>query len=335
MSASLPYRYVNAELHERRERVFLILGGTFLGVMIMLNILGITKFIQLGPFTLAVGVLPYPLTFLCTDFISEFYGRRRANALVWIGFCLNLVVLAFLWAGNALPSIAYKTDLQRLTIVQHETIFDESTTPPTPLVDPRTGAALQRPVVEVNGSNVVIESVRTEPVIHPETGQAIIDPATGRPIVQIVESTTSEPIVEEDGLLGRIFLTTQAAVLASMLAYLIAQLVDVRLFHFWKRLTKGKHLWLRNNGSTLISQLVDTTAVVFITFWASILSGEMGAKVIGSFIASGYAFKLTVALIDTVPFYIGSHYLKQYLQIDPTEEHDIDDEETLKPRAAG
>jgi len=222
MSDPAPYRYINAEIHERRERVFLILAGTFLGMMIMLNILGITKFIQLGPFALAVGVLPYPLTFLCTDFISEFYGRRRANTLVWIGFGLNLVVLAFLWAGNALPSIPYKTDLQRLAVVEHETIYDDTTFPPTPLEDPRTGLALQRPVVDVDGKRVIVESVRTEPIVDPATGEPVLDPKTGQPVIRIVESTTGQPIVREDGLLGRIFLTTQAAVLASMVAYLVA-----------------------------------------------------------------------------------------------------------------
>ena len=60
----------------RRERVFLALAGVFLCAMTMLNILGITRFVQLGPWALAVGVLPYPLTFLCTDLISELYGKN-------------------------------------------------------------------------------------------------------------------------------------------------------------------------------------------------------------------------------------------------------------------
>ena len=47
-----------------------------------------------------------------------------------------------------------------------------------------------------------------------------------------------------------------------------AQFTDVRLFHFWK-LTGGRALWLRNNGSTLVSQLVDTTAVVLISHYAA------------------------------------------------------------------
>ena len=100
-----------SEIHARRERVFLVLAGLFLGSMTMLNILGVSRFIDLGfevgglkiPMALAVGVLPYPITFLCTDFISELYGRRRASFVVWVGLGLNLWVVAFLWLGGALP----------------------------------------------------------------------------------------------------------------------------------------------------------------------------------------------------------------------------------------
>ena len=53
----------------------------------------------------------------------------------------------------------------------------------------------------------------------------------------------------------------KSTTLASMIAYMAAQFTDVWLFHFWKRLTDGKHLWLRNNGSTLISQIVDSVCV--------------------------------------------------------------------------
>ena len=73
---------VSEQIRERRERVFLVLAGFFLCAMTMLNVIGITRFVQLGPMALAVGVLPYPLTFLCTDLISELYGRARANFMV-------------------------------------------------------------------------------------------------------------------------------------------------------------------------------------------------------------------------------------------------------------
>ena len=106
-----------------------------------------------------------------------------------------------------------------------------------------------------------------------------------------------------------------------MVAYLAAQLCDVHLFHFWKRLTNGRHLWLRNNGSTIVSQLVDTTAVILIAhFYAKALPVEQGVPLwpqLFMFIGSGYVFKVTCAALDTVPFYFGSRWLKKYLRIDP------------------
>ena len=97
-----------SELHARRERVFLVVSGLFLGSLAMLNILGLTRFIDLSftvfgvdiPMPLAVGVLPYPVTFLCTDIISEIYGRKRASNVVWMGFVLNMWVAFILWLGN-------------------------------------------------------------------------------------------------------------------------------------------------------------------------------------------------------------------------------------------
>ena len=107
-------------VHARRERVFLVLAGIFLGSLTMLNILGISRFIDMSfelfgmeiPFVLAVGVLPYPITFLCTDFISEFYGRARANAVVWMGVVLNLWVLFILWLGGGLLSLGAQQSMQ-------------------------------------------------------------------------------------------------------------------------------------------------------------------------------------------------------------------------------
>ncbi|MCC5822585.1 MAG: queuosine precursor transporter [Phycisphaerales bacterium] len=253
------------ELHRRRERLFLVFGGLFLGTLAMLNILGITRFIKLleitdgagDPvlvagvplvFAVAVGVLPYPITFLCTDFISELYGRRRANAVVWTGLLLNIWVVLILWLGGWLP------------------------------------------------------------------GFETIDPATGR------------PELDEAGRLP-VFYEVRAlafgAVTASMIAYLVAQLVDVHVFHFWKRLTNGRHLWLRNNGSTIVSQLVDTTAVILIThFYAKALPVNEDLAIwpqLWLFIATGYAFKLLAALVDTIPFMVGTRYLVRYLRLPPPE----------------
>ena len=106
--ASRALSVITEQLRERRERVFLVLAAVFLGAMTLLNVVGITRFIQLGPLALAVGVLPYPLTFLCTDLISELYGRARANFLVSVGLGLNFLILA-LTLGDIAPSVPADT----------------------------------------------------------------------------------------------------------------------------------------------------------------------------------------------------------------------------------
>jgi queuosine precursor transporter len=238
---------------KRREIVFMLLTGFFLGTLAILNILGISRQINLSfnifgasiPFIVFVGVLPYPITFLCTDFISELFGKKRANMVVIIGFVLNMWVIAIMWLGSALP--------------------------------PR-----------------------------PE-----LDPATGLPFIE-----------DPDYVFFKIQQLTRSAVASSMIAYLAAQFVDVYIFHFFKKLTKGKHLWLRNNGSTLTSQLVDSVAVVTITYMfapdaISILPGQTVFQGLLVLAASNYIFKMVSALIDTIPFYWGVKFFSKYLNIDP------------------
>lgn len=247
-----------SELHARRERVFLILAGLFIGAMAMLNIIGITRFIHVGPLALAVGVLPYPLTFVCTDLISELYGRERASWVVWVGLAVNGLILMTLWLGQALPAVS------------------ASDQPPWQML------SLREPVYLPNGS---VASDQVE-------------------------------------LFSLIFACTSGAVVASMIAYMAAQFCDVYLFHFWKRLTRGRHLWLRNNGSTMVSQLVDAITVIGLTFGAAFLRDEFTLEQMFVLVASNYAFKFVVALVDTIPVYIAVHYLSRYLEIDPTAEHE-------------
>jgi uncharacterized integral membrane protein (TIGR00697 family) len=103
---------------------------------------------------------------------------------------------------------------------------------------------------------------------------------------------------------------------ASMFAYMVAQLVDVWLYHFWKQLTKGKHLWLRNNGSTLISQLVDTAIVGSIFFyWGMGMSWGDGLTLMMTI----YLYKAMLALLDTPLMYLSIWYLKKKLKENPHE----------------
>ena len=222
--------------------------------MTLLNVVGITRFIQLGPMALAVGVLPYPLTFLCTDLISELYGRRRANFLVWVGFSLNFFILGCLWLGSYIPAVS--ADSQ----------------PPWQVIQLAEDMALP------NGE-VVSGSVE---------------------------------------LFTLLYACTSGAVFASMMAYIAAQFCDVQLFHYFKRLTKGKHLWLRNNFSTLTSQMVDSVMVISVTFGATFLAGDITIAALLVLMGSSYLFKMMVALADTLPFYYLTSKLKKYLQIDNT-----------------
>lgn len=236
----------------RREQVFLLLAGFFLCAMTLLNVIGITRFVELGPLALAVGVLPYPLTFLCTDLVSELYGRRRANFLVTVGLLMNIFIILVLTLANHLPSVspAAMPPWQTLELAQE---------------------------ISLPNGNLISGSVE---------------------------------------LFHLIYACTAGSVLASMLAYVAAQYCDVYLFHFWKRLTKGRHLWLRNNFSTLISQGVDSVTVVTVTFGAAYLAGAVSLHQVLILMGSNYLFKMLVALFDTIPLYILVHYLRRYLDLE-------------------
>ncbi len=109
-------------------------------------------------------------------------------------------------------------------------------------------------------------------------------------------------------------------IFGSMTAYLVAQLIDIRLFHFWKRVTRGRHLWLRNNASTTISQLVDTIVVnsIFLGFGLGI-PWDTVAKII---IAS-YIFKVLLAIADTPFIYLGVHLTRKFARL-PTPDEKVD-----------
>ena len=203
-----------------KDQLYLVLSGIFIASLVTCNLIA-NKFVtvDLGfkVFIVSAGILPYPLTFLVTDLISELYGQRKANLVVFSGFIASLFVLLFLWLGGQFNSI------------------------PDSLVN--------------------------------------------------------------DEIYNSVFQNAWRLIAASMIAYLFAQFVDVRIFHFWKKLTDGKHLWLRNNGSTIVSQLVDTTLVICILF-----VGIWNTDQILSAIIDGWIFKMLMALLDT-PIIYGIIYL--------------------------
>ena len=225
-----------------RESIFLFLSGIFITSLILGNVVGITKFIKLEitgiwTFTIPVGLLAYPITFLATDLICEIYGKTRAQNLVWVGFFMNVFMLGLMSLGYWLPDAS-----------------------------------------GVSGATSTFDSVYSFMI---------------------------------------------GGVIASMIAYLVAQSCDVHLFHFWKKFTHGRHLWLRNCGSTLLSQLVDTVAILCILFY--FVDNGLGPDVktfqdLLVLIGHSYLFKLCFALIDTPFFYLGVFVLKDKMGIEVSDQ---------------
>ena len=215
-----------------KDQFYLVLAGIFIASLVTCNLIA-NKFVtvDLGfkVFIVSAGILPYPLTFLVTDLISERYGQKKANLVVFSGFIASLFVLLFLWLGGQFNSI------------------------PSSIVD--------------------------------------------------------------DVTYNSVFRNAWRLIAASMVAYLIAQFIDVRIFHFWKKLTNGKHLWLRNNGSTIASQLVDTSLVICILF-----VGVWKPDQIISAIFDGWMFKMLMAFIDTPIIYGILYLLKGKIDIATYEE---------------
>jgi uncharacterized integral membrane protein (TIGR00697 family) len=219
---------------EFRDRLFLFLSGIFLTSLVVGNIIGTTKFVNIYGLIVPAGVLAYPFTFLATDLICELYGKKKAQTLVWIGFFMNVFRLLLMSLGHFLPDAS-----------------------------------------GVSGAASTFD---------------------------------------------RVYQFMVGNVIASMIAYLIAQTVDVHVFHFWKKLTKGKHLWLRNNASTTLSQLIDTISILTILYLADNLGPDI--KTISSLIKlifASYLFKFFFALFDTPLFYLGVYLLKNKVHEDPEE----------------
>ncbi len=197
------------------QRIYLILGALFIASLVVSNLI-FQKFFYWGvfgiyTFEISVGILPYPITFLITDIISEVYGKRKANQVVTAGIFASFFSMLIIYVAGAVPA----TDWSPVD----NTLFD------------------------------------------------------------------------------KVFGATAIAVFASMVAYLLAQYIDIHIFHFWKRITKGKHLWLRNNFSTFLSQFVDTFTVLFLLC----SFGKIEWKLFGPLLLSGFLFKVMIAALDT-PF---------------------------------
>lgn len=205
-------------------RAYLFLGALFITSLVVSNLI-FQKFFYWRPFgevevfgaplfELSVGILPYPVTFLITDLISEIYGRKKANQVVTAGIFASFFSIGIVLLANRAPAIA------------------------------------------------------------------------GSPV--------------DDAIFSQVFALSPIAVLASMLAYLFAQYIDIAIYHFWKRLTRGRYLWFRNNFSTFSSQIVDTFTVICLLCTFGVLPWP---AFYGLFV-SGVIFKIFIAFLDTPLLYL-------------------------------
>ena len=224
------------------QRIYFLLGGLFITSLVVSNLI-FQKFFYWYPFDIeifgskffeiSVGILPYPITFLITDLISEIYGKKRATDVVVIGIFASLFSLLIIFVADAVPA-------------------------------------------------------------------------------------TSWSYVKDDTF-KTVFGNSMIAVFASMLTYLFAQFIDIQIYHFWKRLTKGKHLWLRNNFSTWFSQFVDTFTIVTLLCYFGIIEWENYEGIL----VSGFLFKVIVAACDTPLLYLGVYFFRKRFNLKVNEEIDL------------
>jgi uncharacterized integral membrane protein (TIGR00697 family) len=217
---------------DARQKVYLYLCGVFLTALLIGDTIGSKLFtvdIPLGVTTLhatlSVGAIWFPVTFLLTDVINEFYGSSGARFVTYLGFWMALLAFGVLFASRKIPAASFS------------------------------------PIGQDTFENVF-------------------------------------------GNANRIFV-------ASLIAYLIGQLVDITIFQAAKQLTQSKHIWLRSTGSTLISQLVDTLVVTYIAFW-----GKLPPDKLRQAATTSYAVKVLLAIGLTPVIYAMHGFLHRRLHME-------------------
>ena len=224
------------------RRLYLILGLLFVTSLIVSNLI-FKKFFYYYPFNsslfgvklfeISVGILPYPITFLITDLISEIYGKKKANEVVFGGIIASFFAMGIIYISNVVPA------------------------------------------------------------------------------------TSWSPVSDE--MFSTVFGSTSIAVISSMLAYLFAQFVDIQIYHFWKSITKGKHLWLRNNFSTFLSQFIDTATVLILLC----SFGEIQWRLFTGLLMAGFLFKVIIAALDTPILYIFVFFIRKRFKLEIDQEIEL------------
>lgn len=215
----------------RGQLLYVWLAGLFVTCLLVANIVG-SKFFLFGTANVlgieldishSVGMFAFPVTFLLTDLLNEYYGPRGARRVTFVGLACSLLAFGLLHLAMAAPEA-----------------------PP---------------------------------------GKSFIDEAAF------------------DVVIG----SSQGMIIASMVAYLIGQFTDIVTFRAFKRLTGGRLLWLRATGSTVISQAVDSLAIMTVLYLSSMLADGSAPSLEFVLVAAakGYAIKFMIAVAMTPLVYAG------------------------------
>jgi uncharacterized integral membrane protein (TIGR00697 family) len=213
---------------DARLRMFLYMVGVFLTCLLIGNLIGgkLTSITLFGQDRLiSVGELSFPLTFVLTDIVNEFYGRKAARQITMLGFFMTALAFGIIHLADTVP-------------------FSKNS------------------------------------AITPESFANVFTSATR---IQI----------------------------ASMIAYLTAQFVDISVFFVIKKATGERFLWLRATGSTAVSQMIDTVIVINIAF------PHLPNHVLVNIILTSYAVKLTAAIVMTPVIYALHEVLERHYKILP------------------
>ncbi|WP_224362415.1 queuosine precursor transporter [Hyalangium versicolor] len=220
---------------DNRVRLFVVLAAAFCTALIVADLIGVKLFeVHLGSLVavMPVGMIAFPVTFVLTDLLHEFYGKKAARFVTWLGLFMSLFTFATISIATAIEWA------------------------------PMTRAPDYRGTVESSFNNV--------------------------------------------------FGTSQRILIASMVAYVLSQLCDIAVFHLLKRLSHNRMLWLRSTGSTVVSQLIDTTVFQLIA-WLAVLPTD----VVINIIVTSYMVKLLVAVGLTPIIYAGHALVERWLGMKP------------------
>jgi len=212
--------------HSKKDTVYVVLAGIFITNALVAELIG-GKLIDVGSAVMSIGILPWPIVFVSTDLINEYFGEKGVKKLSLITAGLIAYTFFILFFAIKIPS----SGISSVNSDQFKAVFGQS----------------------------------------------------------------------------------QLIIVGSIVAFLASQLIDVSIFHFVKKRTGNKMIWLRSTGSTVISQLFDSFIVLGIAFW---LPGIMDFKtyIISGF--TGYTVKLVIAILMTPLIYLGHYLIQKYLSKD-------------------